>query len=66
MMTSKMIAIREDLYEKLQKMKTSSQSFSDIIEELLMKAKKNPLAHFGIGQELLKKNSMILNYSRER
>ena len=51
-MTSKMISIKEEIYNKLTKLKKANQSFSDIIEHLLMKYKKNPLSHFGIGKEI--------------
>jgi len=51
-MTSKMIAIKEELYFKLSKLKKTNQSFSDIIERLLMKHEKNPLSHFGIGKDI--------------
>ena len=51
-MASKMIAIKEELYRKLSKIKKANQSFSDIIERLLMKYEKNPLSHFGIGKDI--------------
>ena len=51
-MTSKMIAIKEELYSKLSKLKKANQSFSDIIERLLMNYEKNPLSHFGIGKDI--------------
>ncbi|MHA1767712.1 MAG: antitoxin VapB family protein [Promethearchaeota archaeon] len=51
-MASKMIAIKEELYLKLSKLKKTNQSFSDIIECLLMKYEKNPLSHFGIGKDI--------------
>ena len=51
-MASKMIAIKEELYLKLSKLKKTNQSFSDIIERLLMKYEKNPLSHFGIGKDI--------------
>ena len=51
-MTSKMIAIKEGLYSKLSKLKKANQSFSDIIERLLMNYEKNPLSHFGIGKDI--------------
>ena len=47
-----MIAIKEELYNKLNKLKKGNQSFSDILEELLAKTTKNPLSHFGIGKDL--------------
>ncbi len=51
-MASKMIAIKEELYHKLSKIKKANQSFSDIIERLLRKYEKNPLTHFGIGKDI--------------
>ena len=39
-MASKMIAIKEEIYNKLSKLKKANQSFSDIIERLLMKYEK--------------------------
>ena len=51
-MASKMIAIKEELYLKLSKLKKANQSFSDIIERLLMQYEKNPLSHFGIGKDI--------------
>ena len=47
-----MIAIKEEIYNKLSKLKKANQSFSDIIERLLMKYEKNPLSHFGIGKDI--------------
>ncbi|WP_457558313.1 antitoxin VapB family protein [Candidatus Harpocratesius sp.] len=51
-MASKLIAIKEELYERLSKLKKRNESFSDIIEHLLKNVEKNPLAHFGIAQDL--------------
>jgi len=51
-MASKMIAIKEELYYKLTKLKRGNQSFTDVIEQILMKYEKNPLSHFGIGKDL--------------
>ena len=51
-MASKMIAIKEELYLKLSKLKITNHSFSDIIELLLKKYEKNPLNHFGIGKDI--------------
>ncbi len=51
-MASKMIAIKEELYSKLSKLKKANQSFSDVIERLLANYKKNPLSHFGIGKDI--------------
>jgi predicted CopG family antitoxin len=51
-MASKMIAIKEELYSKLSKLKKANQSFSDVIERLLTNYKKNPLSHFGIGKDI--------------
>lgn len=47
-----MIAIKEELYHKLSKIKKANQSFSDIIERLLRKYEKNLLTHFGIGKDI--------------
>ena len=47
-----MIAIKEELYHKLSKIKKANQSFSDIIERLLRKYEKNPLSHFGIEKNI--------------
>ena len=47
-----MIAIKEELDNKLNKLKKGNQSFSDIIEVLLTETQKIPLLHFGIGKEL--------------
>ena len=51
-MTSKMISIKEEIYNKLSKLKKANQSFSDIIERLMKKYEKNPLFHFGIGKDI--------------
>lgn len=51
-MASKMIAIKEELYSKLSKLKKANQSFSDVIERLLMNYEKNPISHFGIGKDI--------------
>ena len=51
-MTSKMIAIKEELYSRLSKLKKVNQSFSDIIERLLISYEKDPLSHFGIGKDI--------------
>ena len=52
-MASKMIAIKEEIYDELSKLKKAGESFSDVIENLLqLRTKKNPLAHFGSGTEL--------------
>lgn len=51
-MTSIMIEIKEELYSKLSKLKQANQSFSDIIELLLINYEKNTLSHFGIGKDI--------------
>jgi predicted CopG family antitoxin len=52
-MASKMIAIKEEIYNELSKLKKGNESFSDVIEDLLqLRIKKSPLAHFGSGKEL--------------
>jgi len=47
-----MIAIKEDLYEKLLLLKKKNQSFSDVIENLINLREKSPLSHFGIGKDM--------------
>ncbi len=49
-MVSKIISIREDIYNKLAQLKGPNDSFSDIIEYLITQCRKDPLAHFGIGK----------------
>ena len=51
-MGSKLISIREDIYYKLKKLKRPNESFSEVIERLILSHKKDPLRHFGIGKEL--------------
>jgi len=48
----KKITIKEELYRKLINLRKPSQSISDVIGELLLKNRKDPLAHFGIGKDL--------------
>jgi len=51
-MTSKMITIRQEVYDRLNRMKKDKESFSDVISRLLDAQKKDPLQHFGIGKDL--------------
>jgi len=51
-MTSKMISIREDIYNALKRLKGPSESFSEVIEHLINSQKKDPLKHFGILSDL--------------
>ncbi|MHA1328608.1 MAG: antitoxin VapB family protein [Promethearchaeota archaeon] len=51
-MASKIISIREKIYEKLKKLKGPRESFSDVIERLISSQKKDPLKYFGIGKNL--------------
>jgi len=51
-MGSKIISIREEIYNKLAQLKGSEDSFSDIIEQLIQRCRKDPLAHFGIGKDV--------------
>ncbi|HME51732.1 MAG TPA: antitoxin VapB family protein [Candidatus Lokiarchaeia archaeon] len=51
-MTSKLISLREDIYDRLQQIKNSDESFSELIERLLNERKKNVLLHFGNGRDL--------------
>jgi len=51
-MTSKLISVREDIYDQLQQLKAPDESFSDAIERLLTERKKNVLRHFGNGCDL--------------
>jgi predicted CopG family antitoxin len=46
-MASKMIAIKEDIYVILSKLKFPNESFSDVILRLITNQKKDPLQHFG-------------------
>lgn len=48
-MASKMISIREEIYNRLDRMKVGDESFSDVISRLISMVKKDPLRHFGIG-----------------
>jgi predicted CopG family antitoxin len=51
-MTSKMISIKEDVYENLKRLKKPNESFSDVISRLIISRKKDPLKHFGIASDL--------------
>jgi len=53
-MTSKMISIREDIYEDLKRLKATKESFSEVIERLIKSQEKDPLKHFGIFKDLPK------------
>jgi len=53
-MTSKIISIREDIYNKLKHLKESNESFSELLERLISNQKKDPLKHFGIAKKLSK------------
>ena len=45
-MSSKNISIREDIYRKLKSAKAEDESFSDVIDRLLVsKSEKHPLYH---------------------
>jgi predicted CopG family antitoxin len=50
-MASKVISIREDVYEMLQHLKAPNESFSEVIERLVKERIKNPLRHFGIAND---------------
>jgi len=51
-MASKMISIRDDIYENLKKLKGPNESFSELIERLIRNQQKDPLKHFGIAKNL--------------
>ncbi|KKK47514.1 hypothetical protein LCGC14_3154420, partial [marine sediment metagenome] len=51
-MTSKMISIRVEVYNNLKKLKNPDESFSELIERLIINQKKDPLRHFGIAKDL--------------
>ncbi len=51
-MTSKMISIRVEVYNNLKKLKGPDESFSELIERLIINQKKDPLRHFGIAKDL--------------
>ncbi len=51
-MTSKMITIRQEVYDRLSRAKRADESFSDVITRLLDSQKKDPLRHFGIGKDM--------------
>ncbi len=50
-MTSKIISIREDIYKQLKHLKNPKESFSELIERLLLERRKDPLRHFGIAED---------------
>ena len=51
-MTSKMISIRDDVYKNLKNLKQPDESFSELLERLILNQKKNPLKHFGNAKNL--------------
>ena len=51
-MTSKLISIRDDIYNNLKKLKDPNESFSELIERLIANQQKDPLKHFGIANNL--------------
>jgi predicted CopG family antitoxin len=51
-MTSKLISIREDIYDRMQRIKKPDESFSELIERMLNERKKNIMLHFGNGHDL--------------
>ena len=51
-MTSKMVAIREDVYNKLTRLKKPGQNLSEVIATLIEGQPKDPLRHFGISKDL--------------
>lgn len=53
-MGSKMISVRDDIYNTLDRMKQEGESFSDVILRLIASEKRNPLQHFGIGKDIPK------------
>lgn len=54
-MTSKMISLREDIYEDLKRLKDPDESFSEVIERLIARSKKDPLKNYGIFNDIAKK-----------
>jgi predicted CopG family antitoxin len=54
-MASKIISIRQDLYQKLSKLKDKNESFSDLIDRLLNEGLKGSptrlMKHFGVWAE---------------
>lgn len=60
-MASKMIAVREDVYNKLQTLKKQDESFSELLERLIGERKKDPLAHFGLWKEESKQEKQDLD-----
>lgn len=53
-MPSKMISIREDIYEDLKRLKDPNESFSEVIERLITRCKKDPLNNYGIFNDIPK------------
>ena len=51
-MTSKMISIRDEIYKNLKKLKEPNESFSELIERLIINQQKDPLKHFGTAKNL--------------
>jgi predicted CopG family antitoxin len=51
-MTSKTITIRQEVYDRLSRVKKVDENFSDVITRLLDNQKKDPLRHFGIGKDM--------------
>jgi len=51
-MTSKIISLREDIYNNLKMLKDANESFSDVIERLISHRKKDPIKHAGILNDL--------------
>ena len=47
-MTSKMISVKEEIYNRLSQLKHENESFSDLFERLLLSRKKNPLKIYEI------------------
>jgi predicted CopG family antitoxin len=50
-MTLKTISIREEIYKQLKHLKNPKESFSELIERLLLERRKDPLRHFGIAKD---------------
>ncbi len=50
-MESKVIWVREDVYNKLRAMKKHGENFSELLERLVDERKKDPLAHFGLWKD---------------
>ena len=58
-MSSKNIALREDVYKKLKEVKGPDESFSDAIEDLLEMHKLRKLILLGRNQSFQSKNSIL-------